>query len=378
MNFDFSEIVPEELGDYGVYFKDDQLLESNTQKLSYSWGIDKQKLRTTYMQPGTAELLREIKRRLSSGQKLPTQDEALQIAYTGVKKHNDEYTHFGDEMHQAFKAYDTASEFALPTPKHQAYFEGFKYFRNQHQVKPILVEQFLVCPHCGLSSQIDNFSEVNGLNTVIDYKTGHQIGANTSYQLAILKHILEQLGYKVDRTWAVHIQEYVGYPIELCEPWENVEIRLQNAELKIKALRPRIYIRKFSGQKKEAPGSSEPQTSEDEQSQAVPVSQGRPSQQEALELLPTTAETTDELRARLDHTYLYPVGKPPREIDVELSPTELSTQTPRSKTPQEDPSENISSRTADFQPGNPFLEAELDPSFVRQVSHAKPQRPQAI
>lgn len=186
-------------------------------------------------------------------------DEAIQIGYRGIKRHKEQYTVFGTEMHKAFQNFDEGKPVILPTPRHQAYFQGFLYFRRQHEVKPILIEKLLICPHCGLTTQIDNFSEVDGQNTIMDYKTGRTIGFNTPFQLAINKHVLEALGHRVDRTWAVHIQDLFGYPIEMCAPWEDVELRLKNADLKRKTLNPKICVREFSGEKPAGAEKKKPQ-----------------------------------------------------------------------------------------------------------------------
>jgi hypothetical protein len=238
-HLEVEEFVLEDEGDYGVYLLDGQIHESNTSKLSYSWGVDKNTIRTQYVEPAAREIIREIKRRLAERQKVPSQDEAIQIAYSGIKRHKEQYTVFGTEMHQAFQAFDEGKPLNLPTPKHQAFFQGFLYFRRQHEVKPILIEKLLICPHCGLTTQIDNFSEVDGLNTIMDYKTGRTVGFNTPFQLAVNKHVLEALGYRVDRTWAVHIQDLFGYPIEMSGSFQGTS-RLAQKKKKPQAKRLRL------------------------------------------------------------------------------------------------------------------------------------------
>jgi len=370
MKFELENIVPEEQGDYGLYFTD-ELRESPTQKLSYSWGTDKQKIRTAYLQPAIFGLIRRIK---ETG-KIPSQKKAMQIAAEEIKIYNDQFNQFGDDMHQAFKAANLGQEAQLPTPRHEAFFEGFKYFNRQHEIKPILIEQFLSCPHCTFTCQVDLFAEVDGKNTVIDYKTGWQIGPNTEYQLAIYKHVLEHLGYRVDQTWAVHVAEFFAYPLPLCRPWEDVELRLKNADLKIDTLRPKIFIREKSGEKKKA-DSITPSTSEEQELVPAQDAQGHQFPQEDVEFSPTTAPKQFELLERLVRTYLGPAGKQLPETDVELSPIAVPIQKRHRGRPRKDPSASTSGHRKATRPQNRFSTEELSPSAVRRALHAKRRKVQ--
>ena len=348
------EFVLEDEGDYGVYLIDGQIHESNTSKLSYSWGTDKNIIRSQFVEPAAREIIREIKKR----GKVVSQDEAIQIAYSGIKKHKEQYTVFGTEMHKAFQNFDEGKPVVLPTPKHEAFFQGFLYFRKQHEVKPILIEKLLVCPHCGITTQIDNFSEVDGLNTVIDYKTGRTVGFNTPFQLAINKHVLEALEYKVDRTWAAHIQDFFGYPIEMCAPWEDVELRLRNADLKKKTLNPKIYVREFSGdkpagaEKKEAKSSEELKTSPEQESAQKTNIQGHQFRQVESEISPKDDWIKASENPLLFRLYPGLVGKlSPGRVVPESQPARKRGR-PRKDSQQTSPSANTSKRKAAIQPKN--------------------------
>jgi hypothetical protein len=371
------EFVLEDEGDYGVYLIEGEIHESNTSKLSYSWGVDKNQIRTQFVEPAAREIIREIKKRLGDqARKVVSQDEAISIAYAGIKKHKEQYTVFGTEMHQAFQAFDEGKPVNLPTPKHQAYFQGFLYFRRQHEVKPILIEKLLVCPHCGLATQIDNFSEVDGLNTIMDYKTGRTIGFNTPFQLAINKHVLENLGYRVDRTWAVHIQDLFGYPLEMCAPWEDVELRLKNADLKRKTLNPKIYPRELSGNKKEA-SSETLKTSEEQESVPAQDVQGHQLPKGVPVFLAIDAETENAIQAHIVDTYLGQEGKPLLETTEKVSPTAVPTQKRRNKKPHKNPSASTSLHRKATRQRSPRAREELSPSVVRKLSHAKRRKLQA-
>lgn len=335
-------------------------------------------------------VIREVKRRAAANEKPLSQEEAIQVALAGIKAHKDQYTGFGREMHEAFKAFDLAQPLNLPTPKHEAYFQGFLYFRRQHpNAKPILdretgepfIEKFISCPHCELSTQIDNFSEVDGLNTIIDYKTGRTIGY-AAYQLGIYKHVLEHLGYRVDRTWAVHVQSLFAFPIETNKSWEEVELRLKNAEMKRKELNPKTYIRDFSGektaataekkeaviktgyigkivgydpptakryfedeQKKEA--SAEAKTSREQEFAHETNSQGHQSLLEELGLSATDSDSMPEALLRFANTCPGPVDKSLPGISDLLPPTEFPTQKRRRGRPRKIPCANTSLHKVD-------------------------------
>ena len=247
------DFVLEEDGDKGVYLIDGRIRKSNTSEISYSFGIDKQQVRTQFIEPGVKEVIRRIK---STG-KVPSQKDAVQIAYEGIKKNKELYTVFGTEMHKAFENFDNNLPVVLPTPKHQAYFQGFLYFEKHYKPQTIFTEKRLDCPHCELTTQIDRYALVNNLYTIIDYKTGRTVGPKTPIQLAINKHVLEHNDYKVDQTWAVHVQDFLAYPVPFELPWEEAEIVLKNAQIKERLLKPKIYVREFAdrteGQKENAP-----------------------------------------------------------------------------------------------------------------------------
>ncbi len=89
------EFVLEDDGDYGVYLIDGEIHESNTSKTlllltSYSWGVDKNTIRTQYVEPAAREIVREVKLRVAEQEKPSSQDEAIQVAYGGIKKHKEQ------------------------------------------------------------------------------------------------------------------------------------------------------------------------------------------------------------------------------------------------------------------------------------------------
>ena len=373
-HLEVEEFVLEDEGDYGVYLIDGQIHESNTSKLSYSWGVDKNTIRTQYVEPAAREIIREIKKR----GKVVSQEEAIAIAFAGIKKHKEQFTVFGTEMHKAFQNFDEAKPLNLPTPKHQEFFQGFLYFRKQHEIKPILIEKLLVCPHCGITTQIDNFSEVDGLNTVMDYKTGRTVGFNTPFQLAINKHVLENLGYRVDRTWAIHVQDFLAYPLEMCAPWEDVELRLKNADLKRKTLNPKIYVREFSGEKPAGAEKKEPDITSNslaEQSLAHDlISPGHLSRQAMEVLLSRPSGKAPEQFPQAVGTYPGQAGKSLPETDVELSPTAAPTQKPRKVKLPESPSANISLHTADSPLRSRLSKAVIVDDVELDPKHLHPKR----
>lgn len=365
------EFVLEDEGDYGVYLIDGQIRKSPTSELSYSWGVDKNQIRTQHVEPGTRAVIREVKRRAAVNEKPLSQEEAIQVALAGIKAHKDQYTGFGREMHEAFKAFDLAQPLNLPTPKHEAYFQGFLYFQRQYpSIKPIsdketgepFIEKFISCPHCELSTQIDKFAEVDGLNTIIDYKTGRTIGY-AAFQLAIYKHVLEHLGYRVDRTWAVHVQHLFAFPIETNKSWDEVELRLKNAEMKRRELNPKTFVREFSGEKKQVASETLTTVPEHESAQDLNI-QGHQSQREVQDSLSKSSWKVCEDCRQPVQLCLCPGDIPHREKVVTEYPFVVQTQKRPRGRPRKDQAANTSSHTAAIQPRTRPEEAELDPKHL--------------
>jgi len=281
--------IQEKLGDLGVYEIEGKQWDSNTGLLSYSWGADKS-LVNYQIEIGVREVIREIK----AQKKFISQEEAIEVAHRGIEKELEKSTTFGSAIHRAIENFFEGKAIDLPTPRHQSFFDGFLYFFKQHQIEPLLIEKLLTCPHCGVATQVDWYGRIDGILTVIDWKTGRTIQPKVGLQLSCNRHVLEKNGYEVERTWANHLQPGFSYPIEFNISWSDYEIALKNYHLKRRLQNPSVFVRPIANQKKEAKNDESFKTSEDQQSAQRAKLQGHQFPQEDKDFWSKSPETICE------------------------------------------------------------------------------------
>ena len=78
----------------------------------------------------------------------------------------------------------------------------FLEWHKQHKLAPIVMEEPLVSELYGFGGTPDFYGEVDGVLTLLDYKTGKAIYDEAFYQVAAYKELLEEHGYAVE---SVHI-----------------------------------------------------------------------------------------------------------------------------------------------------------------------------
>jgi len=66
-----------------------------------------------------------------------------------------------------------------------------------HTIEPILVEEALVSDQYGYGGTVDLYAAVDGVKTLVDFKTGKAIYPEMLYQLAAYKQLLQEHGYEV-------------------------------------------------------------------------------------------------------------------------------------------------------------------------------------
>ena len=66
-----------------------------------------------------------------------------------------------------------------------------------HDIEPILVEEALVSDQYGYGGTVDLYAAVDGVPTLVDFKTGKAIYPEMVYQLAAYKQLLQEHGYEV-------------------------------------------------------------------------------------------------------------------------------------------------------------------------------------
>lgn len=69
-------------------------------------------------------------------------------------------------------------------------FISYLSWEKQHKVEPILCESPLISERYGFGGTIDMFAKVDGIPTIVDYKTGKAIYAEHIYQVAAYKQLL--------------------------------------------------------------------------------------------------------------------------------------------------------------------------------------------
>jgi hypothetical protein len=66
-----------------------------------------------------------------------------------------------------------------------------------HTIEPILVEEALVSDQYGYGGTVDLYAAVDGVKTLVDFKTGKALYPEMLYQLAAYKQLLQEHGYEV-------------------------------------------------------------------------------------------------------------------------------------------------------------------------------------
>jgi hypothetical protein len=76
-------------------------------------------------------------------------------------------------------------------------FLSYLAWEKQHKVEPILCEAPLVSELHGYGGTVDMLAKVNGVDTIVDYKTGKAIYPEHLYQVAAYRTLLEENGHFV-------------------------------------------------------------------------------------------------------------------------------------------------------------------------------------
>jgi len=76
-------------------------------------------------------------------------------------------------------------------------FLSYLSWEKQHKVDPILCEAGLVSETYGFGGTIDMFAKVDGVPTIVDYKTGKAIYPEHIYQVSAYRRLLDENGHDV-------------------------------------------------------------------------------------------------------------------------------------------------------------------------------------
>lgn len=77
-------------------------------------------------------------------------------------------------------------------------FLSYLSWEKQHKVEPILCEAALVSEEFGFGGTVDMFANVDGIPTIVDYKTGKAIYPEHVYQVSAYRHLLQINFYEVN------------------------------------------------------------------------------------------------------------------------------------------------------------------------------------
>lgn len=81
----------------------------------------------------------------------------------------------------------------------------FQVWLDEHEFKPILIEQPLVSEEHRFGGTVDLYGMLDGVHTLVDLKTGKAIYPEMVYQLAAYRQLLIEHGYTVDNVRIVRI-----------------------------------------------------------------------------------------------------------------------------------------------------------------------------
>jgi len=94
---------------------------------------------------------------------------------------------------------------------------SFTSWKEHHELEPILVEQPLVSQKLRIGATPDFFGVLDGIATLIDFKTGRALYVEVLLQLAGYELILEEHEWTVEQARAVRVGREAGEGFEVIE-----------------------------------------------------------------------------------------------------------------------------------------------------------------
>lgn len=81
----------------------------------------------------------------------------------------------------------------------------FSEWRACKKINPILLETPLVSETYGFGGMPDFYGEIDGVLTLLDFKTGKEVYQEAFYQVAAYQHLIEEAGYDVENTKIIRL-----------------------------------------------------------------------------------------------------------------------------------------------------------------------------
>jgi hypothetical protein len=127
----------------------------------------------------------------------------LGLAGVDVKNYVDVLATIGQLGHDMICCHNQQKEFISEEPrdlidKAENCFLSYLSWEKQHEIVPILCEAPLVSEQYRFGGTVDMFALVDGVPTIVDYKTGKAIYPEHIYQVAAYRQLLTEQGHKVD------------------------------------------------------------------------------------------------------------------------------------------------------------------------------------
>ena len=98
------------------------------------------------------------------------------------------------------KDVDTSYYTAIQIEIAQNSFKKYLNWKKQHTIKPIILEEGMVSERFQFGGTIDNYCLIDGVPTLIDYKTCKALYSEHFIQVSAYRQLLRELGHKVKNT----------------------------------------------------------------------------------------------------------------------------------------------------------------------------------
>jgi hypothetical protein len=129
----------------------------------------------------------------------------LGLAGIDVKNYVDVMAEIGKVGHDMICCHNMGVDFdAGNTPKDiidkaENCLISYLAWEKGHKVEPILCEAQLVSEQYGFGGTCDMFATIDGIKTLIDYKTGRSLYVDYMYQVSAYFHLLQETGNPVEQ-----------------------------------------------------------------------------------------------------------------------------------------------------------------------------------
>ena len=146
------------------------------------------------------------------------------LADVGILAHHLILCHHRDEVPDMSDFSENQIELAFNCLKSYANWE------STHEIKPLLVEASMVSDTLRYGGTPDLYCEMDGVLTLLDFKTGKALHPENMYQLAAYRNLLQDYGNRVDQCIALRIgrEESEGFEMKMGKDMDTAFRIFQN------------------------------------------------------------------------------------------------------------------------------------------------------